>query len=332
MIQVHCAACDAEFEVGDESAGLTEFCPACGSLNDIPQIEEIDSSTDADATIAPPVEAAALTEMPANSRGVPAPLWWTLIIAGIGAFVVACVFMFSDNWESRHVQELSDAANRGDVLMADADYAGAAREYQSVLDIVGSRTIESTFIQSLIDRSRRGEADAQARLRAAPTSAPSTTEPAQALAATEPDEHDLVAMRIFQRQSEALSEYVHVHPVVFQEPGGPWRRRQFTVWDVTYEQHTDAKPPEIVLQYSCASSTTAAHEDRFDATADTNFNNDEGPSIIHCNAWCEEISGRWRVIRQESDASSTSPRMNEIFELVRHAFDRPLAGSELGPR
>lgn len=325
MIQVHCAACDADFEVGDESAGSTEFCPACGSLNDIPNDEDADSAAEVESATQPSplAEAPASMPVPPPRRGVPAPLWWTLIILGICSFTIACVFMFSDNWESRHVQALSDAANRGDVLMTDEDYAGAAREYQSVIDAVGNRPIESTFIQSVLERSRRGAADAHARLRAAPPAAPAASQPSPAVAATLPDDQNLIAMRIFQRQSEALIGFVRARPFVFQDQSNKWRRRQFTVWDVSYDQRPDAQPPEIVVQYSCASSTTEAHEDRIDAAGDANYAIDEGPNIIHCQAWCEKISGRWCVVRQQADVDSSTRRMQEIFDLVQQDFTVP---------
>ena len=41
MIRVSCAECGVAFEAGDEFAGLPEFCPVCGALNDIPMLEDL---------------------------------------------------------------------------------------------------------------------------------------------------------------------------------------------------------------------------------------------------------------------------------------------------
>jgi len=96
LICITCAECGESFEIGEEFAGITEFCPACGALNDIPDTAA-DPGPDQPIESAPAVAASA----PVPGRGIPAALWWTILIAAVGLFAVACVFLFSDNWESR---------------------------------------------------------------------------------------------------------------------------------------------------------------------------------------------------------------------------------------
>ena len=325
MICITCAECGESFEIGEEFAGVTEFCPACGALNDIPDTAA-DPGPDQPIESAPAVAASA----PVPGRGIPAALWWTILIAAVGLFAVACVFLFSDNWESRNVQALADAANRGDVLMADEDYAAAAGQYRFVLDTVGHRAIESVFIRQLIDRARRGEAEAEDRLHATPTTLAST-EPASGgeafHAATQPDLQVHLAIKSFQRDYEAFPSFIRGHPLLFQDAKGNWRRRQFVVWDASYDPPAQSDSPRILLRYTCGSHVTEPHHDRQEAEADDNFPNDESPKDVHCQTQFEWLSNRWLIARRDADAEKNEtaavdvrPSLDDFYVLERQAF------------
>lgn len=340
MIRVSCAECGENFEIGEESAGLTEFCPFCGALCDIPSAEEEPSppTTEELRTIAEDeLELAAnpAALAPARSRGIPSPIWWTLIIGGVAFFVASCFFLFSDNWEMRNIESLNDAANRGDVLMMDEDFTGAASQYRFVLDRVGSREIQSIYIRQLVDRARRGEALAKTRASEAATEAsgpaaasqgqnasqlPANTSPGNgAAAAARDDFHE--AMKAFQRDSEAFPLFVRNHIIDFQDEDGHWRRRQFTVWDVTYEKQADSERPRMMLMYSLASRVTEPHENRRQADDDASFVNDESPQTAHCQTLFELFSGQWIVLHHDADAGGTTrPSSQDFFELERQAF------------
>ena len=322
MISITCAECGESFEIGDEFAGITEFCPACGALNDVP---EADQEPGADE----PIEPAPAASGPAPGRGIPAALWWTILLAAVGLFAVACVLLFSDNWESRNVQRLADAANRGDVLMADEDYAGAAGQYRFVLDTVGHRAIESVFIRQLVDRARRGEAEAEAHLRALPTTVAST-EPAPAIQpapATQPHLQIHLAIKSFQRDCEGFPAFIRGHPLLFQDAKGNWRRRQFVVWDVSYDPPTRSDSPRILLRYTCGSHITGPHHDRQEAAGDDDFLYDESPKNVRCQTQFEWLSNRWLIARHDADAEKDEiaavdlrPSLDDFYVLERQAF------------
>ncbi len=329
MIRVSCAKCGEIFEIGEEFAGLTEFCPFCGALCDIPSLEDQQPQPAADesqliaiAEAEPPVPTPTPIEPPSPVRGIPSPIWWTLIIGGVTFFIAACFFLFSDNWEMRNIQSLNDATNRGDVLMADEDFTGAADQYRFVLDAVGSREIQSIYIRQLIDRARRGEGLAKARESQAqnlPQSTPASVPSANQTSASPPDFHE--TLKAFQRDSEAFPLFVRNHTMDFQDDDGHWRRRQFTVWDVTYERQTDSERPRIQLLYSLASRITEPHDNRHEADNDSNFMNDESPKTAHCQTLFELFAGQWIVLHHEVDTGGTTrPSSQDFYELERQAF------------
>jgi len=324
LIRVPCATCGEVFEIGEEFAGLTEFCPFCGAHNDIPNLEEepepetVESIPELET---PMVSISAITPVPQRERGIPSALWWTLLVGAIAGFIVGCVYLFSDNWESRHVQALSEAANRGDAKMVDEDYAGAAVEYGSVIQTVGQRQIESGFIRQLVERSQRGELEAQIHLRAAATTLP-TTAPA-----TQPTIDFHQAIVAFQRDSEAFPRFVRARPLPFQDSNGNWRRRQFVVWEVTYEQQPQSDPPRILLKYSCASGFTEPHDQLKQANDDDDFVNDESPQVVHCQTLFEWSTDHWIVIRHDIESPSDTtpglqarPSLDDLYDLERRAF------------
>ncbi|HEX4055680.1 MAG TPA: hypothetical protein VHX86_15555 [Tepidisphaeraceae bacterium] len=327
MIRVSCAECGEAFEIGEEFAGLAEFCPACGALNDIPPLQEEEEpepvaqeapsfqESPIPATDGPPSPGALPNPVaPPRPRGVPSPLWWALIVGGIASFIVACVLLFSDNWESRNLNALNDADNRGDVLIVDGDYSGAAAQYRFVLDTVGSRQIESTYIRQLIERARRGAAQAKTMAQAPPHAAV-TTAPAVTPPATQPDIYE--ALKHFQRDSEAFPQFVRDRPVLFLDNHRDWRRRQFVVWDVSYQRQPNSNPQQILLSYSCASHVTEPHGNRRDADNDGNFVNDASPQIVHCRTLFELFAGRWVIVRHDVEAGLA---MDDLYALERLAF------------
>jgi hypothetical protein len=332
LIPIICAECGETFEIGEEFAGLTEYCPACGALNDIPDpegepAEELPAEipvADVPAAVILPggVPGPIFTEAPPR-HGISSQLWWTIFITGIGLFVLACVFLFSSNWEDRNIQALSDATNRGDVLMADADYAGAARQYQFVLDKVDHRSIDSAFILQLVDHARRGEAEADHREHSPPTTVPQT-EPSPA---TQPEMGFHLALRAFQAEYEAFPIFIRSHPVVFMDSKGNWRRRQYFVWQTTYDVPTDSESPVIQLRYDCASYITEPHHGRAEAANDDNFADDESPKIVHCQTRFELEGGRWIIVNHESEPETdTAPSVNiraslgDYYPLEARAF------------
>jgi hypothetical protein len=103
----------------------------------------------------------------APSRGIPAVIWWGLLIMGITAFVGVCVYLMSDTWENQHVMSLTDTVKHADALMTEEDFSAAATQYRSVIDTVGQRKVESLFIRQLVDHAKKGESDATSRMHSA---------------------------------------------------------------------------------------------------------------------------------------------------------------------
>jgi hypothetical protein len=316
LIAVTCAECGEPFEISEESAGATDFCPFCGALNDIPDPENRSDEPPATEEIF-----SAVTSDSPPRHGISAALWWTILLLALGIFLAACVLMFSDNWESRHVQALADATNRGDVLLADDDYAGALREYRQVIDTVGRRTIESAYIQNLLDRARRGMTDASARLRAPPQTQPAAvaqTQPAASEPAVSPPEIAMqAAMESFQRDYEAFPLFVRKHPVLFHDDKGQWRRRQYFVWQISYDLPPPTDPNHLQLRFDCASNITAAHATAAEARLDDHFGEDESPREVHCQTQFEFLSNRWLIARQD-----VTPETDALISVnIRHSLD-----------
>jgi hypothetical protein len=205
--------------------------------------------------------------------------------------------------------------------MADEDYAAAAGQYRFVLDTVGHRAIESVFIRQLIDRARRGVAEAEDRLHA------SATTLASPAPATQPDLQIHLAIRSFQRDYEAFPSFIRGHPQLFQDAKGNWRRRQFVVWDVSYDPPAQSDSPRILLRYTRGSHVTGPHHDRQEAAADDNFLNDESPKDVHCQTQFEWLSNRWLIARRDADVEKNEtaavdlrPSLDDFYVLERQAF------------
>jgi hypothetical protein len=333
LIRVTCAECGEDFEIGDDFAGITEFCPACGALNDIPTSQ--DEEEQPEEPIVHSVEDAPVR------NGIPAGLWWGILVIAVGLFLAACVYLFSDNWESRNVQALSDATNRGDDFLAQENYPNAIVEYQFVLATVAHRTIESSYIQQLIERSRHGAADAEARLKAAPIATRVTTtnvsSPVTGLTAagptvagptTAPDSQILAAMTMFQRDSEGFGRFVRQHPVVFQDDKGNWRRRRYVVWGESYDEPELKQPLHISLSYNVGSQITDPHSSQENAAADDNFDHDESPRIVQCKTSFAWLDGHWTIENRDVNAQKEPtalddirPSLDDFFALELKAFE-----------
>jgi hypothetical protein len=324
LIRVTCAECGEEFEIGDDFAGITEFCPACGALNDIPSSEPQEDEAPPATTLPFAVDDA---ERPRS--GIPARLWWTIFVGAVSLFIAACVFLFSDTWESRNVQALSDATNRGDDFLADDDYADAMTQYRFVLDTVGHRKIESGYIGQLVDRARHGIVDAEARQKPAPavTPAPAVASATRVSPATQPESQVHFAMTTFQRNSEAFGRFMRDHPTVFRDRDGAWRRRRYVVWDEDYDEPALKEPLRVGLRFNVGSQITVPHFSRQDAEADDNFVHDESPGIVQCQTFFLWTRGQWFIERHDVGAQKephvmddVRPSLDDFFVLERQAF------------
>ena len=293
MIEVRCSNCDQVFEAESSAAGRSEFCPACGVMNDVPAPDP-----DEDALVEP--WEAAPPPLPPSPAAPPRRagsqlLWWILELAAVAIVIWIGWLLFSGNWESRHLQFLSNTINHADALLAGGDLNGAEQEYARVLETVGNRTLESLYLRDVVARAHRGvQAVQQHRISTAAATIPSsTTQPAMA-----PNLNQ--AIKTFQRASEGFADFVRHRPMVLQDNHGSWRRRQFVVWDVSYQIHSDADPPRIDLQYTCNPRLTAPHANRQDALADDQFPFDERTEPIPRRATFEFRDGQWAITREPS--------------------------------
>jgi hypothetical protein len=292
MIEVRCPNCDQVFEAETSAAGRSEFCPACGTLNDVPAPDP-DDQTLVEQWDVPPSP----TPAPQPRRVGSQILWWVLELAALGIVIWFGWLLFTGNWESRHLQFLSDTINHADALLAGGDANGAQQEYARVVDTVGNRSLESLYLRDVVARAHRGLKAAQLRKMsplAATTPSP-TTEPAN-------DANLNQAIRNFQRASEGYADFVRGRPMVFQDNHGSWRRRQFVVWDVNYHIQSEADPPRIDLQYTCNPRLTAPHADRQQALADEQFPFDERNSPIVRKTAFVFRGGQWVIAREPAAA------------------------------
>jgi hypothetical protein len=288
MIEVRCSNCDHVFEAESSAAGLSEFCPACGALTDVPapdpDEEEFLEPWEAAAPAAPlPPSAVAPVQ-----RASPRILGWVLELAALAILIWIGWLLFSGNWESRHLQFLSDTINRADSLLSAGDLPGAQREYGRVLQTVGTRSLESLYLRDVLARARRGLQTVQMRQATVVAATSPTTQPSIA-----PNLNQ--AIKSFQRASEGFADFVRRRPMVFQDIHGSWRRRQFVVWDVNYQIQSDADPPRIELRYTCNPRLTAPHTNRQDALADEQFLYDERTAPLARRTSFVFHDGQWVI-------------------------------------
>jgi hypothetical protein len=258
--------------------------------------------------------------------GIPAGLWWAILIVVLGLFGGACLFLFSDNWENQNVQALSDAVNRGDDFLADANYVNAATEYRYVVDLIGHRKIQSVYIQQLLDHARYGIANAEGRQRA--ILATTTVSPVTQLSpATEPAYAVEEALKGFQRNEEAFPGFVRSRPIVFRDRDGGWRKRRYVVWDEHYDPPAMKEPLRLALRYSVGSQITDPHFSRVDAGTDDNFRHDEAPLVVKCETAFMWTPSQWVIERRDVNADKEGqssddvrPSLDDFFPMERQVF------------
>jgi hypothetical protein len=143
MIEVRCAACEEGFPVPDESAGLTEQCPHCGALNDIPDDTQVAEDIEA------PVDMSLPGEVPLKG-GMPGWLWWSLLIVTVGLFSAAIYWLNSDDWEQKHLDELAAKWNQAEELAVSGDFDQALKGYNGIVAEVGNRRLQSKYLQDMM--------------------------------------------------------------------------------------------------------------------------------------------------------------------------------------
>lgn len=313
MIEVRCSNCDQVFQAESSAAGRSEFCPFCGVLNDVPAPEP-DEEAPLEQWEAPPP--------PLSPPAVPPPpqpakspiLWWILELAAVGILIWIGWLLFSGNWESRHLQFLSDTINHADAFLAGGDLNAAEKDYALVLQTVGNRPLESLYLRDVVLRAHRGVKDVQLRRIsiAAATMPAATTQPAVAANLNQ-------AIRDFQRASDGFAQFVRARPMLIQDNHGNWRRRQFVVWDVKYQIQSDADPPRIELHYMCNPRLTVPHANRQDALADDQFPYDERTEPTARNTTFVFHDGQWAITRE----SSPPPPSQDGTSVIRDGNLRP---------
>jgi hypothetical protein len=293
MLNVVCGRCGQTFEASDEDAETGGVCPFCGADagDDAPEpIVEFSPAPDAERHAKPP-------------PGIPSPLWWLAAILIVAAFLAAIVFMLrGDSWEQQHLQQLADSEKKAAAFMLSGDYRQAENEFQSIVEQLNGREIQSIYLRELLDRARQGAGEARHQLALAATR-PAPIAAAAATAPSAPETGGIPQSAIidFQRRAESFPQFTRAHPFLFQDSHGSWRRRQFLVWDVDAELQTPGDESQIFLKYSCNSRTTAAHDLKEDAQKDGDFLFDEHLQAIQCQSRYEYRAGGWSAIQPDSN-------------------------------
>ncbi|MDP9174736.1 MAG: hypothetical protein M3O30_12835 [Planctomycetota bacterium] len=296
------------FEVRDESSGQAEACPSCQVINEIPEDSmALETEPQSEEPISPADQVADVPTIPASakfapialeaSRGLPAAIWWALAIAAVAAFSLCIFLLFTDDWERQHLQFLTATSQHADALMIAGDFAGATKEYQRVLDTVGNKKMQSVYLRNLVESARHSE---QAAEMGAGLAQSMPQRIAQASAATLPasgpsDVQLHAATRNFQRATEYFSTFVSSHPILIRDDHQQFRRRQFLVWDVSYQLHQESDPPQISLQFDAGARTTNPHRSGDDATVDGDFPHDDFQTGIPIQTQFVLREGRWVV-------------------------------------
>jgi hypothetical protein len=159
MNQFRCASCNQAIEIDEQAPGDITICSNCGAINDVPE-EYFNSQQDE-----VPFEGS--TEGPSprgRSFGIPGVLFWPLIVLLACAFIYGAVRIFSQDWESQHWQQLITLVTTADASISRDDLGKAVTQYQAALDLVGSRTLASQFLQKLMEHARDAQAEAKLQL------------------------------------------------------------------------------------------------------------------------------------------------------------------------
>jgi hypothetical protein len=288
MLDVRCSSCDQIFQVEDDAAGSGEACPSCGAINDVPgPVADVELPS---LTSAPPRPAA---------WGIPSPLWWLLVFAAVACFIATIwSTLHGDEWERRHLQALADADQRAAAFLVAGDFDQAGRQYQFILDTLGTRPLQSVYLRQLLITARQGLHVTQTNRWAAAT-APSSQP------SIPPADASQDAIQHFQRAAEAFGDFVRARPEVFQDERGNWRRRQLLVWSVQVQLQPQSPPTQIVLQYQFNARRTAAHGTPDDALADSEFLYDDRPLPTRCQTTFELRSGRWVAVQRQTDPETS---------------------------
>jgi hypothetical protein len=319
MIAVTCALCGQIFEVDDDCGGRSETCPNCGALNDIPMTDAVMT----DAVVAQ------FTPLERPSRRNRGRFFWRLaVFVLIAGFVVAAHALLAGDWEQDHIQAISDANNRAQADLLDGDYSGAAGQFQSILDLVGDRSIQSEVLREVVQHARDGVAYAKSRETiAAATSRAAATEPV--VVVEQPDE----AILRLQRTANGFSQFVAKEPMVFQDDQSKWRRRQLMVSEVLTNAEPQTDPPKLGLKYTFSSRVTIAHDSEAEAQADIDFADMELLAAVHCQSEYVWQDGKWRISdRSDDHVEKNSIRGEEVLLTdVRTMEDELFLGPQTQP-
>jgi hypothetical protein len=166
MIEIRCANCQGTFQANDEADGSVDRCPACGAINDVPSTEP-DLVADGDVPFVPANPRSHARKQPG---GIPSVFFWLVGLALIAGFVFALVVLFSSDWEAEHLPAIANLVTSADAAVSHRDYETAIRQYQDAINIAGTRTIQSLYLQKLLQHARQSQADAQMAARLESTS------------------------------------------------------------------------------------------------------------------------------------------------------------------
>jgi hypothetical protein len=302
MLHVVCGRCGQTFEAADDAAEEGEACPYCGAA-----VEEESGEPMIEFQPAKPFEL--FLDDQKSAKGIPAPLWWLIAIAGIAAFVMGVIIMLrGDDWERQHLQELTDEDRRATIYMYAANFPAAAKQYDSIVAALSGRDIQSIYLKQLLDQARQGSAEARRREAIAASQKPASGAPASR--PVQVSVHDAIVN--FQRDAESFPQFIRSHAFLFEDSQGNWRRRQYVVWNVEANLEPQSDPPEMNLKYTCNSRMTAGHSVSQDASGDADFRFDERPDAISCQVHYEFLSGRWIPGEREPESELD---MSELVKL-----------------
>ncbi len=315
MIQIRCASCEELFEVEEASVGGSEFCPACGALNDV--VAQESPEQDQPSSWIPPARGPFL---PTGRKGMPGAVWWLLAIVAVGMFVGAYWLAVSDDWEASHLQQMTDIANRADALWAQGDFAGAGKQYDLLITTAGNRKLHSDYLRDLVAHARQGVREAVFRQHSRPATAPAIASESSPSSVPHDDATaSFQAILKFQHDSDRFSQFIQDRPVIYLDDENKWRRRRWVVWDVAYDLPQPSEPRQILLRYSCGAQRTGPHFQREEAASDIDFRYDDvGPK--RCQTLFD-LQKDVRIMRNEGDdQAGDAAKLKEVWGLMPEAF------------
>jgi len=226
-LMIRCLVCGKSLRLAARLAGQTTVCPACGALNQVPELP-----ADMAAAVPPDgaVDSGTLVEVPAApAKGRPSSRlrrWTWLVLGVIGVALILAVFLprHKPSWEEVHRQQIITLKQQAENDALAGRYHQAFERYQELERLVNGQKITDAYLRNELALAwqhreqvwQAAQKIAESGERKAATTQPvATTAPALPIAQTQPATPVVVVppRPVPKRPAVSLPNRPHVQPM-----------------------------------------------------------------------------------------------------------------------